>query len=123
MIRADLDRETSVLHIAPQAPLEESDFERLTQLVDPYIEATGGLAALIIEAPHFPGWKNLGAMIRHFKFVRDHHKKISKVALVTDASLGSLAEKIGGHFVAAQIRQFKSHDLDSANDWITDNPI
>ena len=33
------------------------------------IEATGGLAGLIIETPAFPGMKSFGAMVNQFRFV------------------------------------------------------
>ena len=59
----------------PKSPLEQDDFVKLAKAVDPYIEATGGLAGLIIEAPAFPGWDSFGTMVTHFRFVRDHHKR------------------------------------------------
>jgi hypothetical protein len=37
-------------------------------------------------------------MIQHFRFVRGHHRRIRKVAFVTDAHAAVLAEKIGSHF-------------------------
>jgi|GEM_PF-5510717 len=55
MIEYDLDKEHSILHVQPKSPLEQDDFVKLAKAVDPYIEATGGLAGLIIEAPAFPG--------------------------------------------------------------------
>ena len=52
-------------------------------------------AGILIEAPAFPGWEDLGAMAAHFRFVRDHHKLIKKVGLVTDSALGKVAEGTG----------------------------
>jgi hypothetical protein len=75
MIEYDLDAEHSILHLQPKSAIEQDDFVKLAKAVDPHIEATGGLAGLIIEAPSFPGWESLGAMVNHFRFVRDHHKK------------------------------------------------
>ena len=118
MIEHILDREHSMLHVKPHGPLEKSDFERLAKTVDPFINETGGLAGLIIETPKFPGWKNFGAMVKHFKFVRDHHKKIRKVAVVTDSSLGDAAEHIASHFVSAKIKHFQSKNLAEAKAWI-----
>jgi len=70
----------------------------------PFIERTGGLHGLILESPSFPGWENLGAAVRHFRFVRGHHQKIKRVAVVTNSRLGDAAEHIASHFVAATIR-------------------
>ena len=54
MIEYDLDTEHSILHVQPKSAIEQDDFVNLTKAVDPHIEATGGLAGLIIDAPSFP---------------------------------------------------------------------
>jgi hypothetical protein len=118
MIEHILDREHSMLHVKPHGPLEKTDFEKLAETVDPFINETGGLAGLIIETPKFPGWKDFAAMVKHFKFVRDHHKKIKKVAVVTDSALGDAAEHIAAHFVSAKIKHFQSKNLAEAKAWI-----
>jgi len=118
MIEHTLDKDYSILHVKPHGPLEKVDFEQLAKTVDPFINETGGLAGLIIETPGFPGWKNFGAMVKHFKFVRDHHKKIRKVAVVTDSTLGDAAEHIASHFVSAKIKHFQSENLAEAKAWI-----
>ena len=68
---------------ASQVRTGQNDFTELTKAVDPQIEATGDLAGLIIDAPEFPGWDSFGTMVTHFRFVRDHHKRVKKVAIVT----------------------------------------
>jgi hypothetical protein len=101
--------------------LEKSDFEAIAKVVDPHIEETGGLAGLIIEAPAFPGWSSFGAMAAHLRFVRDHHRKIKKIALVTDSALGDVAEHLVSHFISAQVLHFPASRLDEARSWITRN--
>ena len=118
MIEYKLDRENSVLHVHPTGPLRKQDFEELARTVDPFIEQTGGLRGLILETARFPGWENLGAAVRHFRFVRDHHRKIKKIAAVTDSPLGDAAEHIASHFVAAEIKHFSAGQLDEAKAWI-----
>jgi hypothetical protein len=86
--------------------------------VDPYIEKHGSLAGILIEIAQFPGWDSLGAMAAHFRFVRDHHKKVSKVAVVTDSKLGDVAERLASHFVSAEIKHFPSGQADAAKRWI-----
>src|SRR5262245_59237616 len=92
MIRAELDESTGVLYVTPPAPLAEMDFDKLAATDDPYIDKNGHLSGLLLQIDHFPGWENLSAMVHHFRFVRDHHKKISKIAVVTDAPVGKIAE-------------------------------
>jgi hypothetical protein len=119
MIEHSLDTAHSILFVRPKSALQQEDFVQLAKTVDPFIEKTGDLAGLVIETPAFPGWDSLGAMAAHFRFVRDHHKHIKKVAVVTDAALGNLAEKLASHFVAAKIRHFAAGEVEAARRWIT----
>jgi len=118
MIEHHLDTGNAILHIQPRSALEKADFEGLARTVDPFIEETGDLAGLIIETPAFPGWESFGAMTAHLRFVRDHHKHIRKIAVVTDSALGAVAGKLASHFVSAEIKHFPASDLDFARRWI-----
>lgn len=53
-------------------------------------------------------------MAAHFRFVRDHHKRVKKVAVVTDSALGSVAERLASHFVSAEIKQFPAGGTEAA---------
>jgi hypothetical protein len=121
MIEHTLDTAHSILYVRPKSALEQDDFVQLAKTVDPYIEKTGDLAGLIIEAPAFPGWESLGAMAAHFRFVRDHHKRIKKIGLVTDSAMGDVAERLASHFVSATIRHFPAGELAAAKQWIMSN--
>lgn len=118
MIEITLDTEHSILYVRPIAKLDANDFVQVAKEVDPYIEGSGDLAGLIIEAPKFPGWDSFGAMLAHFRFVRDHHKHVKKVALVTDSAFGNFGEHLASHFVSAEIRHFPFKELDAAKHWI-----
>ena len=85
---------------------------------DVSLEEKGDLAGVIIEVASFPGWESLGAMARHFRFVRDHHTHVRKIGLVTDSPLGNVAEHLASHFVAAEIRHFPAGQLAAAEQWV-----
>ena len=118
MIEHTLDTAQSILYVRPKSSLEQSDFAALARTIDPYITETGGLAGLIIQISTFPGWESLGAMAAHVRFVRDHHKHIKKVGVVTDSALGKVAEQLASHFVSAEIRHFAAGELEAAKQWI-----
>jgi hypothetical protein len=122
MIVHTLDASNAILHIQPKSSLEKADFEGLAAEVDPFIARTGDLAGLIVEAPAFPGWASFGALVAHLRFVKDHHKHIKKIALVTDSALGNVAENLVSHFVSAEIKQFPASGIDSAREWILRKP-
>lgn len=120
MIDCDLDKANSILVLRPESPLDKNDFVKLGKVVDPQIEAGHDLAGLIINAPAFPGWDSFGAMVTHFRFVRDHHKHVKKIAVVTDSKLGDFAEHLMSHFISAKIRQFPAGQVEQARQWIID---
>jgi hypothetical protein len=118
MIEHMLDRVNAVLYVRPTSALDETDFAELAGSVDPFIEQSGDLAGLVIEAPSFPGWDSFGAMAAHFRFLRDHQKRVKRIALVTDSVLGDVAEHLASHFVSAEIRHFGAGDIESATAWV-----
>jgi SpoIIAA-like len=118
MIEYDLDAAHNILSVRPHSALDKKDFEELAKAVDPQIEATGELGGLIIDARAFPGWDSFGAMLTHFRFLRDHQKHINKVAVVTDSHLGDVAEHLASHFVSATIRHFPAGHVEEARRWI-----
>lgn len=118
MIPHTLDPGTAILHLQPRAALSPADFEALAHAVDPFISERGDLAGMIIETPAFPGWTSFGAFVAHLRFVRDHHKHIKNIALVTDSAMGDMAEKLVSHFVAAEIRHFAASEVEAARQWI-----
>jgi SpoIIAA-like len=118
MIEHSLDMKDGILHLYPKDALDRDDFAELSQVVDPYILEHGGLNGMIIEADAFPGWDTLGAMAAHFRFVKDHHKAIRKIAVVTDSPIGGAAEHLAAHFVSAKIKHFAMSDRDAANAWV-----
>lgn len=114
-----LDPATSVLTLRPDSALEKSDFAELAKTVDPHIEQHGDLAGLILDVDRFPGWDGFSAMVTHIRFVRDHHRHVKKIAVVTDSHLGDAAEHLASHFIAAEIKHFPSNELDQAKAWIS----
>ena len=118
MITHQLMREQGILVVTPEGPLESTDFERLAQEIDPYIEEKGMLNGLMIYTEKFPGWDDFAALVSHLRFVKNHHQKIKKVAAVTDAGFVSIVPRVANHFVQADIRHFDYPDKESALDWL-----
>ena len=118
MLEHSLDSTNGILHLRPKGSLRKEDFEQLAKTVDPYLEKKGDLAGLIVDAAAFPGWDSLGAMFSHLRFVRDHHKRVRKIAVVTDARFGDVAEKLASHFVAATVKHFPAREIQAAQRWI-----
>jgi hypothetical protein len=117
----DLIDDQGVLVLQPQGELEAADFERLGAEVDPYIEKAGALNGLMIVAEHFPGWDDFAALTSHIRFVREHHSKIRRVALVTADRLVSAVPRMASRFVDAEVRAFPMDGRDEALLWLGEN--
>ncbi len=118
MLNYELLRAEGILILRPEMPLESSDFRQLATEIDPYIEADGKLHGLMIDANSFPGWKDFNALAAHLKFVRDHHQKVERVAVVSDSELMAVAPVLASHFLKAEMRHFPHSQRDEALRWL-----
>ena len=118
MIKFELLKDAGVLLVEPKSALSTDDFREISRVIDPYIRESGKLTGLLIEAPSFPGWDSFGALIDHMKFVYDHHRKIDRVAAVTDSAFLTIAPKIAEHFAHPEIKVFGSGEKDRALAWL-----
>ena len=122
MIRYRILEDKGIVVVEPVSALSAEDFQALGESVDQYLEQHLVIQGLLIHARSFPGWESLAGLTSHIKFVRGHHKKIRRVALVTDTALGSLAQALAKHFVSAEIRHFPYSELREAMEWLENSP-
>ena len=118
MITHELLTEDGVLIVHPLSPLTADDFEKLARDLDPWLEQHGPLKGLMIETEAFPGWSNFAGMLSHFRFVRDHHQRISRVAMVSDSAVLTIAPKVAKHVVSAEVRHFPAAEHEQACEWL-----
>jgi len=120
MLKIKLDEKESIAILEPGGELSKADFKAASDIIDPYLEKSGKLNGIIIYVKSFPGWDSFSALITHFKFIREHHKKVSHVAFVTDSPIGVIAEHVGSHFVNAKIESFPFNELEQSIKWISE---
>ncbi len=118
MLTTTIDQANGIAILEPHGALSKDDFVTAAHIIDPYIGKQGKLNGLIIYTESFPGWDSFAALSSHLTFVKEHHKKINRIAFVTDSPIGSLAESIATHFVNAQIRSFPFEEIKQAKFWI-----
>jgi len=118
MIRFELLKDAGVLVVEPREALSADDFQAIARTIDPWIAEHGKLTGLLIDAPSFPGWDSFGALIQHLKFVRDHHRRIDRVAAVTDNAFLQIAPRIAAHLAHPEIRVFAGDDRAQALAWL-----
>ena len=118
MIEFELLRDKGILVVHPRDKLEASDFRRLAAEVDPWLDQNGALNGLMVEAASFPGWSDFEALLGHFRFVRDHHRRIRRVAAVSDSSFLRIMPRVAEHFAQPEIRVFNSSQRQAALSWL-----
>lgn len=106
-----------VLVLEVRGKLGVEDFDALSLVVDPWIEAHGALHGVVVHARRFPGWEGLGGMLRHLRFVREHQRKIERIAIAGDGAILGLMPTLGDRFVRAELRGFDHDHLDAAIEW------
>ncbi len=107
-----------ILVLKPHAPLTKEDFSCLSTAVDSYLSDHAMLHGVLIRSKAFPGWENFGGFVAHMRFVREHHKKVERVAVVTDSQLAAIAESLGDHFTSADVKHFRFFDEAKALEWL-----
>ena len=118
MLSVEIDEVSGIAILEPSGPLSLNDFELAAKVIDPYIEKSGVLNGLIIHVENFPGWDSFAALSSHLRFVKDHHKKITRVAFSTDSTVADFAESISSHFVNAEVKVFSYKDVELAKEWV-----
>jgi hypothetical protein len=120
MLKHQLLLPEGILILEPDAPLEAADFEGLAREIDPYIAEHGKLSGLMIHARAFPGWANFDAFLAHMQFIKSHHKKIVRLAIITDSKLLEELPKIAAHLVHVQLKHFSESQHEDALRWLKD---
>ena len=116
MLEFHLEESHGIVTMKPHGALESEDFGALGVVVDEYINKTGILHGFIIDAASFPGWHGLDAFKAHMHFIEEHHKKIARVAVVSDSAILSALPSIADFFLQSEVRYFE--DITEARKWI-----
>ena len=119
MLNVELNQEAGVVVLEPVGALTESDFESAARVIDPFVENAGELNGVIIRVKSFPGWDSFAALVKHLKFIKEHHRKVACVAFVTDSPIGNIAETLGNHFIEATVKEFAFGESEQAYRWIS----
>ncbi len=118
MLKIELDENSGTAIAEPDGRLSESDFSAAARIIDPFLEKDNELKGIIIHVESFPGWDSFSSLVAHLRFIKDHHKKIPRIAFATDSPIGDIAEKVTSHFVSAEIKHFGFDQLLDAKMWI-----
>ncbi|MCA9499686.1 MAG: STAS/SEC14 domain-containing protein [Nitrospira sp.] len=61
---------------------------------------------------------NLQAFLAHMRFIESHHRKITRLAVVSDSRLLTEVPKIAAHLVHAVVKHFPESEYEDALRWL-----
>ena len=118
MLEYSILKPEGILLLTPTGPLHKEDFAGLGALVDGYLANHTNLHGVLVHTESFPGWDSFGSFTAHFRFLREHERKIDRVALVTDSPIAGAAEAMVQLFISAHIKPFRFADYNLALAWL-----
>jgi len=116
MIKTEIISANALRITAPEK-LNADDFRQIAPQIDSLISQHGKIR-LLIDASGFNGWENIAAFENHAGFIKNHHQKIERIAVI--------AAHDWQHWVIGAVRMFlhpevraydKSHEAEPLQ-WI-----
>jgi len=118
MLTFEIRDEEKLVILEPHGPLSSEDFDRLSQDLDRWLMQNDELWGVLIRVKRFPGWEDLTGLMSHVDFVRRHHQRIQRVALVSDSTVAALAPKLVDLFIHSEIETFGYDQEGRAMEWL-----
>jgi stage II sporulation SpoAA-like protein len=121
MLAVTFDESKSIVILEPSSSLSQKDFERAKYIIDDHLVLRREIRGIIIKTKEFPCWQSFKAFLSHLNFIKNHHKRVRNIALVTDSKILNMAEHFAKHFINADIRHFGFDEFEHAQGWIFNN--
>jgi hypothetical protein len=119
MIETEIREKEDVIIATPKGVLSAGDVKSLAARINDYINSHDRVPNLVLHTVGLPHWNDFAAFREHLKLVRDHHKVIRKVAVVSDSTLIGVIRPVVDQFTGAKVRRFPERALDDAVNWAT----
>lgn len=110
--------DSEIAEVEVEGALGSEDFAHVRNTIDAYINEHDRVPNLLINMRKLAYWNSPRALQDHFRLVRDHHKRVQKVAVVGDNPLLAVLPELADHFVKARIRRFPHAKLEQARAWL-----
>jgi hypothetical protein len=107
----------NVVALTPEGALTEEDFARVAEAIDNRINERDAVPNILVHVHGIPHWANVSAMNKHFRFVKEHHRLVKKIAIVGDVGALAVLPPLIDHFVHAKVRHFPEEKIEAAREW------
>ena len=105
------------LRLTAPEKFRSDDFQKLALQVDPLIRQHNNIR-LLIDASKFHGWENLSALKNHVAFIKAHHRKVERIALIAAHKWQHWLIRVISRFVHPEVRAYDKSTENEALQWI-----
>jgi len=116
MIKTELISANALKIVAPDK-LKADDFRQIAPQIDSLISQYGKIR-LLIDASGFNGWENIAAFEDHAAFVKNHQKKIERIAVIAAHDWQHWLIGAVRIFVHPEVRAYNKSHASEALQWI-----
>ncbi len=117
MIEFDNSPGSNVVCVKIKDQLHAEDFGAVAPKADQLIGEHGKIRVLL-DLTDFHGWADVSAARTHFSFIKDHHHKVERIAIIAGKQWQHWIAAVVGTFVAAEEKCFDEAEADEARSWI-----
>lgn len=112
-----IDNTDNLIEITIKDTLEADDFRKLGEKADKLINEYGSIRVLI-NAEDFNGWENTDAAEKHFSFVKAHHAKVERLAIIAGHMWQHWIAAMARVFMHPEVKVFDKTQLEDARNWL-----
>jgi SpoIIAA-like len=109
----------NVVRVTAPRKLKADDFLQIAPQVDSIISRYGKIK-LLIDATAFDGWENLTAFENHAGFVKNHQKKVDRIAVIIAHDWQRWLVGAIKVFVHPEVRAYDKGHENEARQWISE---
>ena len=118
MIKTEIISANALKIVVPDK-LKADDFRQIAPQIDSLISQHGKIR-LLIDASGFNGWENIAAFEKHAGFVKNHQKKIERVAVIAAHEWQHWLIGAIRIFVHPEVRAYDQSHASQALQWIVE---
>jgi hypothetical protein len=107
----------NVLKVIVPEKLSAGDFRQLAPQIDFLLQQQGSMR-LLVDASNFDGWENTAAFEKHIGFVKTHHQKVERIAVIVGHNWQNWVIGTARLFVHPEVRTFAKGQESEAQKWI-----
>lgn len=109
----------NVVELALKGTIRSTDFQRIEEHVDGLIAQCGSIR-LLLDATEFDGWQDVDAAKTHFQFVKEHHSRVERIAVLGNHQWQHWLASAIGVFLHPEVKCFEPDQKQSALLWLAE---